>query len=80
MPKLTVLSLLALAVACSPSSTWEGLKIDANDRTIAIGGFRSLDACKTKMGETGGYCGRGCHHYSNELVADCIELIEVEKR
>jgi len=33
MPKLTVLSLLALAVACSPSSTWEGLMVSTDSQT-----------------------------------------------
>jgi hypothetical protein len=64
--------------ACS-SADWEGIKIQ-NDKSVDAGHFDSLESCKAKMKESGGYCGKRCHDYGDGSIADCDSLVAVSKQ
>ena len=59
------------------AESWTGIKPDG-DKTVRIGTYRSLEACRSDVEKTGGWCGKGCKDYSG-AIAGCSPDLPIPK-
>src|SRR5450755_4265010 len=59
--------------------SWTGIRMEGT-RSSKVGTYRSLDACRTDVEQTGGSCGKDCREYDAGLIADCNPLVDIPKK
>jgi hypothetical protein len=59
------------------AESWTGIKPDG-DKIVGIGTYRSLDACRSDVEKTGGWCGKGCKDYGG-AIAGCNPDLPIPK-